>query len=420
MIASGQAVSIFIGRQMNRILRPGALLIAASLTACGGESGRRAERTDVVHQQGGMVAPELTTASEWSFGGEAADVYSTQFAQTRSGHLVLMNRREGRITVFGVDGKRVAAMGRPGSGPGELGAARSFGTVGDSIWVFDAAGSRLTIFSLAGEVEGTRHVRFGMGNPFERGSHLVITNLSVRAMYPDGDLLVHAWSGNFLSRESPRGALFRISAGGWIRHRVAESPIPGPDEIIGTTDARGNRSGVPVPFTQGPAQGISPTGSHVGQHRLLRDRDGNGLVDVVLVDASGDTLARRELFFPADRIPERLRDSVIHATMRWADHMGGTVSAAARSELRTRTPRAYDPVVNMRVGRDTTIGLLLHSQDGMSRLLLLDRYLAPIGMARFSDSLSVVAISRDRIITVGEDVNGFQTYQSLAVKRPPA
>jgi len=101
--------------------------------------------------------PILTLKEDFSIGGAQAKGESilalpTSLAVDQRGNLYVMDFKEKRIKVFDEAGKFVRTIGRPGQGPGEIGAAWNISLPYNSseLAVDDISGRKLTFFSLEG------------------------------------------------------------------------------------------------------------------------------------------------------------------------------------------------------------------------------------------------------------------------------
>ena len=81
-------------------------------------------------------------------------------------------------------GALIRAVGRKGEGPGDFGNLDRLQAVGDRLYTFDSWLRRVTVWTLAGEVERTVRIR-----PW--GDY---TALHVDGVFPDGSMLVSAWT----------------------------------------------------------------------------------------------------------------------------------------------------------------------------------------------------------------------------------
>ncbi len=64
----------------------------------------------------------------------------------RDGRILTVHMREAAVRVFDANGRFLSMLGHVGDGPGEFRMPYVVGTVGDSIWVFDASRRRYTLY----------------------------------------------------------------------------------------------------------------------------------------------------------------------------------------------------------------------------------------------------------------------------------
>lgn len=82
-----------------------------------------------------------------------------------AGEIYVGDGEERAIRVFSASGRRLRKIGRRGGGPGEFEALTSMGWRGDTLFVSDERQRRITLFSAAGRVAGTRRVEATLPGP---------------------------------------------------------------------------------------------------------------------------------------------------------------------------------------------------------------------------------------------------------------
>lgn len=80
------------------------------------------------------------------------------------GSVYTLHPSEAIVRHFDADGNLVRVFGGRGGGPGELRRARLMGMVGDTLWVMDGEGYRISRFMLDGTFVGSFQVPFDMGS----------------------------------------------------------------------------------------------------------------------------------------------------------------------------------------------------------------------------------------------------------------
>lgn len=187
---------------------------SAVLTACGGaeDSGWAGTVTDsagvqvVLNPVEGIWEPgaEWTLVEELSIGSMDAEP-EYQFGQIigvdvdADGNVYVADSQARDVRVFDPSGRHLRTIGRPGSGPGELGLAMNgVFVVGDEVVVPDLGNARIQRFSLAGEPLGSAPLDLTRGIPMRwdlaSGGRLVVQrrmmNVADSAAAPTGDPIV--------------------------------------------------------------------------------------------------------------------------------------------------------------------------------------------------------------------------------------
>ena len=137
-------------------------------------------------------------------------------AEISTHSLRFYNRRTGAL---------IRAVGQQGEGPGDFGALNLLQAVGDRLYTFDSRLMRVTVWTLAGEVERTARIR-----PW--GDY---STLNVEGFFPDGSMLVSAWASGWpdepmifrdereLARLDTEGN-FTGTVGGYLGYEYYSSP----------------------------------------------------------------------------------------------------------------------------------------------------------------------------------------------------
>ena len=137
-------------------------------------------------------------------------------AEISTHSLRFYNRRTGAL---------IRAVGQQGEGPGDFGALNLLQAVGDRLYTFDSRLMRVTVWTLAGEVERTVRMR-----PW--GDY---STLNVEGFFPDGSMLVSAWASGWpdepmilrdereLARLDAEGN-FTGTVGGYLGYEYYSSP----------------------------------------------------------------------------------------------------------------------------------------------------------------------------------------------------
>lgn len=277
---------------MKRALLTLAIVIGASclgLTACGDSGGWQGTVTD----SAGVAIVTNTGNGVWGRGdawtveqelaiGTAEGEPEYQFGQIAGidvgsdGRLYVFDQQAREVRVYGPDGEFIIAMGKAGSGPGELSQAAGpvFVSPGDTVVVPDMMQQRITLYTAAGEPAGTRPL------PMTDG-------IAVKWMEgPNQDLIQQAMIIAFPNQPNvePKTLLLRRLPTGEVVDTVLEMPIGQTVNLSGNAPAITLFESEPV-WTIGPdgrlytginseysVQEYSPTGDLVQIIRKPRDR----------------------------------------------------------------------------------------------------------------------------------------------------
>ncbi len=154
-----------------RISSLAACMLAAALSACGeGSTATTSEWAGTITDSAGVAIVTNSLEPSWSADeawtteevlriGEAAGDADYQFGQiagigiTSDGRILVLDQQAQRVMVYGPDGTYQRSIGRPGSGPGELGPAANalFVGRGDTILIPDMGNQRVNVTAIDGE-----------------------------------------------------------------------------------------------------------------------------------------------------------------------------------------------------------------------------------------------------------------------------
>jgi hypothetical protein len=196
--------------------------LGAGLAACGaadqewGGTVRDSAGVEIVSNTGGGAWAQgqaWTVAEELRIGtAEGEAMY--QFGQivgldvAGDGRIYVMDQQAQQVRVFGPDGRFVRAMGRAGSGPGELSQAAGpvFVGPGDTVAVPDIMLQRITLYTGDGEPAGSAPMAMTDGIParwLKSPSHDLIQQSMIMAMPGQENVEPR----NLILRRDPRGAV---------------------------------------------------------------------------------------------------------------------------------------------------------------------------------------------------------------------
>ena len=123
-------------------------------------------------EQGTWAAGKGWTVQEALSIGELAGDANYQFGQIagvdadQAGNVYALDQQGQDVRVYDTTGKYLRTIGKPGSGPGEIGAnSAGLEVMGDEVYVVDLGNQRLSRFSLEGEPLGDTHIDFAQAIP---------------------------------------------------------------------------------------------------------------------------------------------------------------------------------------------------------------------------------------------------------------
>lgn len=312
-----------------------ALAAATSTLACGGGE------TPVVVRDSADVEvvvnrePAWGPGEEWSVGeAPSLSIGSAEGSEgdrlfrvgdalrLEDGRLLVENRGSSEVRVYGPDGVFRAAIGGEGEGPGELRRLAGIAVSGDSLFAFDAATGRVSLFDLEGafrlsfRLEPTgdpiRPLRlYRLGGRFPDGSFVMVPRAVPANMRPEPTLY---WDSVPHLRYGPKGTIPEAigAVGGqeiFATRRFSTSPH---FYRRSTADVRGGRLVVGRSFewrleVYGPDGRLERSIRRAAQPRPVTDEVRDRLLEETLgrVEEEADRRRARERFETLE-FPERM------------------------------------------------------------------------------------------------------------------
>lgn len=209
-----------------------------------------------------------------------------------SGELVVLQARGEQLLVFDSIGQYARGIGRRGAGPGEFDVPTKIGRRGDSLWIFDRALSRITVFRPSGTLVRT----------------IALPANGVGVLHEDGRVTIHsdrALGSSAAGQDSL--SLQELRAGGRL------SPIRHPAANVhhSLSYSVGGRSAVGLqPFDDGPLIAELAGESGFWFVRQAAD-DGGAQLRIERVDPSWRTMVDQP--YPFD--PVRMSDVIAESAM---------------------------------------------------------------------------------------------------------
>lgn len=327
--------------------------------------------------------------------GEREGLYGvTSVVRRDDGAIVVAQPEEARVAVFSATGRLLVSLERPGDGPGEFRWPVYLTPAGDSVWVLDGVIPRMTLLDPSLKMIRTepRPVtlvlsdgrRAGMSRPY------------AKSRYPDGSVLATA----FVDQARSLGPLLQgntaaVRAGpdGTIRGILGSRPPPSADCLFKSPN--GMRY---LPACGGALDAHDPRGGYWVLATGAIDGAQAGLLSVLAVAASGDTIHRSTLRFAPRPITRSMADSIRRAAI--ADARSPQAKAlAGEMALKPNLPA----LSFLAVGTDGSAWLGMWAQGAFREWRIVDRsgrertpvQLPRDARVRFADA-SVVVTTEDR------------------------
>lgn len=267
------------------------------------------------------------------------------------GRIYVLQRQLGTVRVFDSEGRFVRAIGRSGSGPGELGMAGTVGFRRDTLWISDRINNRLSLFDSEGN-----HLAELFGLRSGPGAHYTWKGPS--ALLTDGTLLnVPGLSGVALAegsvttlpyvRSSSETVLDTVLTQSMTRQvmRVAD-PLAGP----------GRGRFITQPWTDHDLSAYSSDGDEFVH--VQRRVESAPVLTIVKIRPNGDTTFIRDLEVTPVPLPDTVVDEWVKERLDRSEEAGvltRTLEGAIREVL--YTPEFVPAVEEVVLGRDGTVWL---------------------------------------------------------------
>jgi hypothetical protein len=307
------------------------------------------------------------------------------------GSIYTLHPTEAIIRQFDAAGSLVRTIGGRGGGPGEFQRPRAMGMVGDTLWVLDSDGYRVSQFGLGGDFLGSFQVPFDMGG----------TDLSALPPRAEGLLFDGTVHG------APPGPASALADGSLrevrpvLMSRTGEVTLALPSvpysNLVWDISIPGTGGGSyrPQPYADSPIHTYSLTELAL----LVVDRAAphtaeDAMYRVIKLGFGGDTLFERRFRFDPLPIDEVALDSLLD---RFAESSAQSrLFSIAEGEARrlaesTLYRPAYRPGVRHLIpGRDGSVAIGLEPGDAeMAIWLFLDSDGEPVGRATLPSNVLI-------------------------------
>jgi len=401
MVSTRAASSRGIGGAAAAVALPAVLLLAAArLGGC-----------DTADSMTGEVdadaLPELTLVEEVRIGSlDDPDLGFSRISGVdvdEDGLTYVLESQEREIRVFDRDGRRVRTIGRQGSGPGEFGSPNRFGIIGDTVWVTDTRLSRLTLFTLEGDVLSTvesmgavvdapegvtirvRPNRMRRDRLFESG----LSSMSYM-VEPPGDIVV------------PR-LLFDLK--GNIVDTLSVDTIESAFSMLSDRITVGAITFIrPTPPTDAPRSLPTDDGTVRIERAHAPTRESSTFA-VTRTDTAGDTLYHRTFRYAPKPYAGAATDSLVGQHARQYEERAGPDFEAVKAAIRDayELPPYQSPVQSAQLGADGSVWLLREDTGGDYTWILLAPDGSPRGQLALPRRASIRWSSGDEAWIVVQD-----------------
>jgi hypothetical protein len=308
----------------------------------------------------------------------------------RDGVVAVIQDQNFQVLFFDSSGTLVASTGREGAGPGEFRSLRYSGWVGDTLWAWDNRLDRIS-FVDPRTFKVSRTVRLGLLRPAPnlRDSLPDFELVYLLGVYDDGTFLAGGTRASRSRKLNGAGTpLIRTSQRGIVR------------ELVGWISPGQDRAGygtgsVLIPFAPDRLFAASPHGDRVGMvisQKVLRDDVST--VTLRTIDSHGGGIFERSYEFPAERIPDGRRDSLIQ------DRLNRVRGQAARALRSAAIPHHYAVIRELVMGSDGSIWLRLRDESGASRSrwVILNRNGEVVDTAYLPRNARLMAVDTARVL----------------------
>jgi hypothetical protein len=296
--------------------------------------------------------------------------------------IVVPLRQDMQLRIYDSTGKRIAAVGRRGAGPGEFQQMVIVGWAAETLAVYDFQTRRMTYVAPDGKVLRSTALPAALAPLRSPGAEPPgkLQFFSPSAVNPDGSM---SGVATFSAAQQPgkytwgERLLLRASAAG-ATTVIARPPLIEDDRWYMTVDIFGNF----VPFMFVPQTVFAGDGKRFAYLTVdIASREG-GTFTASAFKANGDTMFVRSFPFRGVAIPQSAVDSALAAMIpppgrgtEGPPDMAQRFQAIARQKM----PPVYAPVQSIILGLDATVWITLRATPEGRVALILDARGTPVG-----------------------------------------
>jgi hypothetical protein len=329
------------------------------------------------------------------------------------GFIAITQRGDGRVVLFGGDGRLIAEVGRLGAGPGEFRSVHRIGWQGELLWAHDQALNRITLITTMGKVTRTLAIPTIVG-PNRKTRQQPIGQWLIPSAFPDANTLILAGGQGAAAQRAPwQRALgdgqmvIALDSSGDFKHLVSF--------MAKRTDCiqQIQRIAITIPQCPRSLDGRSPNGRLFGAAVTKSVADVRFEVTVTLLTDAGGKVYQRKLPFTGERMSVGQRDSILEREKREGASSPGYAEAISRVTL----PQAFEPFRQMLVGDDGTVWIRERNRAGQAIWLLLDQTGTPAGRVTLPLRARLMVASRGQLWGLQEDHDGVESIVRWRVGR---
>lgn len=304
----------------------------------------------------------------------------THIAVSRSEVLAVWLWQDGVVRFFNASGEALGTVGRKGEGPGEFRRVEAIGWVGDTLWVSDLSLRRVTQYRADGTLLRMVPIPMPLVQATRDASPIRYSVSSLRALFPDGSMMFHAFQLRQPSSGAPRDVMpggqhaVRAAPNGDVQFLLATDP-PSPCQIA---DDRGITALAICPRMMSAA---APDGSRHISVATTISNDGVGSLRVISLNGRGDTIFDQVHRVELIPVSAATRDTILR-----------DIAAAARAKA-IEYSQYYPPVTEVRVSATGVVWIGRYSPPGQLReWMILDpqgKRLPSVWLPRSATSLTI-------------------------------
>lgn len=324
----------------------------------------------------------------------------------RNGEIVVPIVHDMQLRIHDSTGRRLAAVGRRGGGPGEFEVISGLGWIHDTMWVTDRRQFRTTFVSPEHRIMRSERWAGGTVPGVSRGGEIEM--IDPLAILANGSVLGR---GRWIPRDE-RGTSGEAEDAIVVRH---------PDRVIRLVLRIPTGRSAPwaistfacctfsVPFTLQPRYSVAFDGQYLAELSAPIPTQRDATFQVTLLRAAGDTVFSRSYPYRGDPIPRRAQDSALARVVPAPDHLinvPADLPERVRAEARTRMPSWYITVESILLGLDRTIWVGFRPTAEGRRYLALSSGGEPVGQLLVPNSTRLQQATAARIWVTETDADG--------------